>query len=392
VLRYVWIALVVAAGCKYPDPGGLDGGGPSITTNVVVHQTSSSTKIYLMETPAFGALESWPVVEEFDGLTRVFTLFEFVFVATDGKLRKFRHDGFGGLDEVAMLDFAPMSVVEFEDSWFVVDTKAYYFDQFGDRAFFVDLDTMVVIETISLAAADVADRTVTWTGVAQRGQDLYVGMYYEDPANPLVHETVMTVLFIDANRRLQPLLHDSRCIRAQMVGVAPNDTVLIIGDSSYYQQFGMPSTAPANCLLKVEESPPNIIDAEMWAIDDYIGNATNMDVWASYAFARTPDRAYFWARVPGTYATLAEYQSMTRWRPHWMSLGDIGMHDIVSDDVVNIGAPGRAFMIGETPYFVVNQRDDGIPGGAVRADIGGDDWDEVGQFPPGEITFFGRVE
>jgi hypothetical protein len=366
VLRYVWIALVVAAGCKYPDPGG----GPSITTNIVVHQTSSSTKIYLMETPEFGALESWPVVEEFDGLTRVFTLFEFVFVATDGKLRKFRHDGFGGLDEIAMLDFAPLSIVEFDDSWYVVDTKAYYLDQFGDRAVFVDLDTMVVIETISLAAADVPGRVVTWTGVAQRGQDLYVGMYYEDPANPLVHETQITVLYIDANRRLQPLLHDTRCMRGQMVGVAPNDTVLVVGDSSYYREFGMPSVALPNCLLKVEETPPNTIDSEMWTIDDYMDG----DVSASYAFARTPNLAFFWARTNTTYATLAEYQSMSTWRPHEVSLENLS-NRLISDDVVNVGAPGRAYVINETPYFVVNRRDDNVPGGAIRADIGGDDWD-----------------
>ncbi|MFN0245987.1 MAG: hypothetical protein ACKV2T_03700 [Kofleriaceae bacterium] len=386
--RFGWIALVVAAGCKYPDPGGLDG-GPSITTNIVVHQTSSSTKVYLTETPSFGALESWPVVEEYNGRARVFTLFEFVFVATtDGTLRKLRHDGFGGLAEVATLDFAPLSITEFEDSWVVIDTKAYYFDQVGDRAFFVELDTMQVIETISLAAADVAGRTVTWTGAVQRDQDLYVGMYYEDPANPLVHETQMTVLRIDAGRRLQPLLHDTRCIRAQMVGVEQiTDAVLIVGDSSYYQQFGMPSAAPENCLVRVETNPPNVIDTQLWPINQFTDN----DVWGSYAFARTPERAYLWARETGSFATLAEYQATSRWRPHYLVLGNLESA-IVSSDIVNIGGPGRAYTINDTPYFVVNKRDDNMPGGAIRADIGGGDWDEVGFFPPGEITLLGRVD
>jgi hypothetical protein len=389
VSRHAWIALVVAFGCKYPDPGG----GPSITTDLVVLQTSNLTSLYLLENPAFGALEVLSANESYVGHARVFTLLGFVFVATtDGKLLKLIHDGSGELiDTGTTLDFSSKGIDQFEDSWVVIDTKAWYFDSTGARAFFVDLDTMEILETISLAAADVPGREMRWTGAVQRDEDLYISLYYEDSANPLVHETELTVLRIDSSRTLQPILHDSRCIRAQMVGVSPvNNSVLVVGDSSYYREFGMPSLAPPNCLARIEESPPDVIDPSsggFWSLDDFMSD----DVSGSYAFARTPDLAVFWAREAATFATLAEYQSTSRWRPHQVSVNDLS-NQMISDDVVNIGKPGRAFVINDTMYFAVNKRDDNMPGGALRADIGGGDWDEIGTYPAGDIVLVARVD
>lgn len=391
----MWIALVIAGGfgCKYPDPGGgLDAGddaGP--TSHLAVHQTESKTKLYLVDGPAFGALDARPVAAETSADARVFALFEFVYVANEGALQKYEHDGVGGLIYTAQVDFASRGVSQFEDSWVVIDTKAWYFDSVGDRAFFVDLETMEILQTVSLAAADISGRRVVWTGAAQRNDDVYVGLYYEDPANPLVHETQMTVLRIDTTTwSLAPLLHDARCVRAQMIGVAPNDTVLMIGDSSYYREFGMPAAAPVNCLARIESAAPGIIDPSsggFWTVDDYMDG----DVSASYSGARTFDTTWVWAREDVMYPTLAEYRSSSRWRPHTLSIADL-TSDLVSDDVVNLGGPGRTFVVDQVAYFAVNRRDDTMPGGALRADIGGGDWDEIGVYPPGELILVTRVD
>lgn len=394
------LPIVLVAACKYPDPGGaldasdFDGPIDADLVNgayVVVHTSldGASTQVAVVRSlDVYGEVDLTGA-RTFGAGTRVFmTPDEKVFVASDLTVRRFSVVDYSLVEEGPPINFVPTGVSAFSDTFSVLDdTHAWYFDQSRFEAYALDLAAMSSSTAIFYSTLNFTDHEAFVTGAYQVGTTVYVPFHFRQASNPLFVESEMYVARFDATTQAlitttsADTIRSARCSRSTPFARFA-DTLVILGDIGSLKDLATQPQDP-NCLLKIDPATP-----------DELTFFVDMDLQTSPFITATRPvqsglRVYTWARESTVFGTQAEWDTMSKWHPQ-VSTFDPGLRslstELLTDQVVTMGAPGRTFVLDGAPYLLV-------PNGAgtslMTADAGGT-FEERATFP-GTVTLIERV-
>jgi hypothetical protein len=395
VLRYVWIALALAA-CKYPDPGVGDAAigedapidADLINGAYVVAHTSldgASTKVVVVRTvDTTGALDL-SGARTFGAGTRVFMAGGKVFVATDRTIRRFAVVDYSLVEEGTPISFLTTNVMTFSDTFSVLDpTHAWYFDHETFEAYALDLDAMTSSTAIFFSSLNFSEHVVHVTGAYAVGDVLYVPFYFLAASQPTFIESEMYVGQFSLSG-LQPTttsataLRSGRCARAHPFARLGDDTLLFLGDSGSLYDLVTPQISP-NCLVRIDPATdPNVIDGAFYSNMDDL-TSPELSATAPVQFGT---QVITWARDASHFATQAEWEMSSHWTPQITDATSL-VTEQLTDEVATDGAPGQTFFVDGRPFFQIPD----VAGSAL--------WTEDSGYQrrvtvPGKITLIERV-
>ncbi|MBC7978350.1 MAG: hypothetical protein H7138_25475 [Myxococcales bacterium] len=365
------IALAALVGCSDDKPGDppADGGNDTGPAYVMMHTVSSpegrQNYVFASNTVAVGELDKAKGLEV-SGPSRTFALGGAAFVADAETLsiRRFAIDGDSKLVPDGTVSFANFGITYFDTGFTLIDDEhAWYMASDVLKVIQFNPKTMEITGTVDMASVKHPTLQTYIDGGKKVGDYVFAAVWYysDDDQSAYGDPEIKVAVISTSEMKIIKVITHPGCVMGAIAAKLANDDLIVAGDAStgVLNLFGKPA-APPNCLLRIKAGETELDPTFLKKLDDLTAPSV-----AGSRISSDATSTLLWARDPGTFPSIEEFYTSTRWTPYALDTVAWTATPIAAPGLATMGFPADTFVIDGVPHFTLASRVDGQPGGSL---------------------------